>query len=279
MSRQVAGCCVPCRGGMGVGGCKGEAGRQGLAGRHAVTGRQGLARCVGATWRVGGDGVLAWRGVAGRQGLARRRAVTGRQGLVRHVGATWWVGGGGVLAWRGVAGWQGLTRRHAVTGRRGLVHHVGATWRVGGGRVLAWQGVAGRGALHAVLGWRGGLVGCWGRDEWACNVQGLACRVGAARRVGGGDTLGRGQMEVASVHQRGAMTCNVQVRHVLITSEDGRGAWKGESGEVGQGVEVGAQAGGLRPLPPPCAREPPPFVPTPTRRSDMARNTPPPPTH
>ncbi|KAH9176174.1 hypothetical protein EDB89DRAFT_2240727 [Lactarius sanguifluus] len=227
MSWQVAGCCTPCWGGMGVGGCKGKAGRQGLARWRAVTGRQGVACRIGATWQVGSDGVLVWQGMAGRQGLVRRHAMTGRWGLARHVGATWRVGSGGVLAW-----WVG------------------------------WRGVG--------AGTNGGGM--------ACNVQGLACCVGVARQVGGGGVLGRGQMEVASMHQRGAMTCNVQVCHVLIMSEDGRGAWKGESGEAGRGVEVGAQAGGLRPLPPPCAREPPPFVPTPTCRSDMARNTPPPPT-
>ncbi|KAH9179665.1 hypothetical protein EDB89DRAFT_1900781 [Lactarius sanguifluus] len=186
-------------------------------------------------------------------------------GVACHVGVAW----GSVVA-------EAL--RVTLKGRGGSAGSYASACRDGSAGSCAprWGDVAGR-------RWQG--VGVAGEREkkkkkpylihWA---EGLACRVGAARRVGGGDTLGRGQMEVASVHQRGAMTCNVQVRHVLITSEDGRGAWKGESGEAGRGVEVGAQAGGLRPLPPPCAREPPPFVPTPTRRSDMARNTPPPPT-
>ncbi|KAH9163197.1 hypothetical protein EDB89DRAFT_1912859 [Lactarius sanguifluus] len=158
------------------------------------------------------------------------------------MGWRWWGVG---VAWRGV-GVAGLVCQRAVTGQWGLACRIGAMWWVGGGRVLAWRGVAGRRALRAMLGWRGGLAGCWGRDEWRWNGlqrpgSCVPCWGGAAGwrwwHVGAGSGLcapGGGN----DLQRSGA--------YVLITSEDGRGAWKGESGEAGRGVEVGAQAGGLR---------------------------------
>ncbi|KAH8990949.1 hypothetical protein EDB83DRAFT_2325458 [Lactarius deliciosus] len=141
----------------------------------------------------------------------------------------------------------------------------GRWWR--GLGVTGGMGVSDGGALCAVLGQRGGglaievlramlgrhsglaVAGCWGRDrsgscarmacnvqglarrvgvarwvgsggisghdgggsraQMACNVQGLACHVGAAQQVGGGSVLramlGQGQMAAAHVHEGAAM--------------------------------------------------------------------------
>ncbi|KAH9166206.1 hypothetical protein EDB89DRAFT_1910829 [Lactarius sanguifluus] len=98
--------------------------------------------------------------------------------------------------------------------RQGIIRYQrGVACHVG----VVWGSVV-AGALRVMLKGRGG--------SW-----GVVCRVGVARWVGG--VLGQGRMEV----ERPA------------TSRDGRGAWKGESGEARRGVEVGAQAGGLRPPP------------------------------
>ncbi|KAH9174103.1 hypothetical protein EDB89DRAFT_2152044 [Lactarius sanguifluus] len=134
---------------------------QGLPCCGGVTGRRGVARRVGATWRVGGDGVLAWRGVAGRRwrgvGVAVSRRVTGCCAPCR----------GGV----GVGGCWGVACR------------VEGALRVAGRCTPCWGGG---------VGWRGVGAGTNG-GGMTCNVQGLACHVGVARRVGGGGVLGRGQ--------------------------------------------------------------------------------------
>ncbi|KAH8976467.1 hypothetical protein EDB86DRAFT_2840634 [Lactarius hatsudake] len=206
----------------------------------------------------------------------------------------------GVLCWVGVPG--------------GLACRVGAAqWVGGGGMEVArlHEKPAMSSVLRAVLGRRSGLAvaGCRGRMEvarvrkWpATSVQGFACRVGAARRVGSGGVLGQGRMKAAHVHEWPATSrggaAGWQWRRVggggVLRAMSG---WRvgagrmeaarvheaaamacyvqGESGEAGRGVEVGAQAG-VRPLPSPRAREPPeppPLVPAPTRRPDMARNT------
>ncbi|KAH8980444.1 hypothetical protein EDB86DRAFT_2835335 [Lactarius hatsudake] len=230
----------------------------------------------GGAWRV--SGVLrvvlrrrggsagSWRAVLGRR--------AGWRGVACRVGAAWWwVGSGGLACRVGVARWVG-----------------------GGGMEVArlHEKPAMSSVLRAMLGRRSGLVvaGCWGRmevvrvREWpATSVQGFACRVGAARQVGSGGVLGQGRMKAAHVHEWPAMS---KVLRAVLGRRGGlavAACWRwrrvashvgaGESGEAGRGVEVGAQAG-VRPLPSPCAREPPeppPLIPTPTRRPDMARNT------
>ncbi|KAH9179091.1 hypothetical protein EDB89DRAFT_1901143 [Lactarius sanguifluus] len=141
---------------------------------------------------------------------------------------------------------------------------------------VGWQGVAHRvrvawgsvvaGALCVTLkgrGWRWwgvGVAGC-------CGSRGVACRVGVARlgrdewrwnglqRPGScvpcwGSTAGWWWLHVGAGSglraPGGGNDLQCSGASVLITSEDGRGAWKSESGEAGRGVEVGAQAGGLR---------------------------------
>ncbi|KAH9165663.1 hypothetical protein EDB89DRAFT_1911241 [Lactarius sanguifluus] len=191
---------------------------------------------------------VGWRGVAHRVGVAWGSVVAGALCVVLK-------GRGGsavscVLAchdgsWWGV-GVAGLVHQRAVTGRWGLARRIGAMWWVGSGGVLGWWGVAGHGALRAVLGWCGGLAGCWGRDEWRwnglqCPGSCVPCWGGVAgwqwRHVGAGSGLRA---------PGGGNDLQCSGAYVLITSEDGRGAWKGESGEARRGVEVGAQAGGLR---------------------------------
>jgi hypothetical protein len=126
--------------------------------------------------------------------------VTGPAGVVTWQGrvvAAWRLSGvlHAALGRRGGRRWRGLgvavSRRvtRAVSGRRGCWWwlsrpcRVEGAWRVGVLRDVAgsWRAVLGRRGrgwavevLRAVLGRRGGLAvaGCWGRGEWACNVEG-----------------------------------------------------------------------------------------------------------
>ncbi|KAH9009244.1 hypothetical protein EDB84DRAFT_1446385 [Lactarius hengduanensis] len=74
-------------------------------------------------------------------------------------------------------------------GGRGLACRVGEARWVGGGGVSG-QGRMGLQRAGGVAGWRWRRVANRGA-RMACNVQGLACRVGAARWVGGGGCWGR----------------------------------------------------------------------------------------
>ncbi|KAH8977949.1 hypothetical protein EDB86DRAFT_2837182 [Lactarius hatsudake] len=146
----------------------------------------------GGAWQVGGVLRIVLRRRGGSAGSWR--AVLGRRagwrGVACCVGAAWWWVGSG-----------------------GLVCRVGAVrWVGGGGMEVArlHEKPAMSSVLHAVLGRRSGLAvaGCRGRmevasvREWpATSVQGFACRVGAARRVGSGGVLGQGRMKAAHVHE------------------------------------------------------------------------------
>ncbi|KAH9000525.1 hypothetical protein EDB86DRAFT_2827850 [Lactarius hatsudake] len=140
VSRQVAGCCMPCRGGVGVGG-----------------GWRGVACRVGVAWGlVAGGGVL--RAVSGWHGGRWRL------GLVCHVEAAWRVGG--VL--------RIVLRQH---GRLAVVGCCVPYW---GGVVLwycepCWGG--GGGVSRVMSGWCAGAgwleMTCMLKAAAiACNVQG-----------------------------------------------------------------------------------------------------------
>ncbi|KAH9034433.1 hypothetical protein EDB84DRAFT_1438142 [Lactarius hengduanensis] len=233
-------------------------------------------------WRCGwgrGDGdeagVVTWQGLP-CWGSGVLRAALGRRGGSAVAGS--WHGGesagGGVL--------------HAALRRRGGSAVAGSwrgrAWRVGG---VLCDVAGGRGAvarrvglpflggvevLRAVLKRRGGLAVAACCEPWCTN--GLQRPGGAAgwrwRRVAshvGAGCWGGGRIEVP-VHEGAAMACNVQVerenkkekkkkrKHILLHWDE------------------------AQPLPPPRAREPLAllFVPAPTLRADMARNTSPPPT-
>ncbi|KAH9016975.1 hypothetical protein EDB84DRAFT_1442970 [Lactarius hengduanensis] len=212
----------------------------------------------------------------------------------------------------GVPCWVGMARDVACP--------IGAAWWWVGGRGVGYSvGAAVAGCQRAMSGRHAG-AGPSGDDSrgWqgpaTFRVSGkkrkeketyLACRVGAAWRVGGGGVLramsGRGRMEVASVHEGAAMACNVRGevekkkkrKKTYLACRVGA-AWQVGGGGMlramsGRRIEAGTNGGGERargggnglqcsgPLPAPRAREPLPFVPAPTRRPDMARNTPPPP--
>ncbi|KAH9026926.1 hypothetical protein EDB83DRAFT_2319697 [Lactarius deliciosus] len=185
VTQCVAGCCAPCRGGVGVGGGWGLACRVEAA-------WQGLVRHVEVAWRVGG--VL--------------RNMAGSWHVLGWGGGSWHVmgqgsgelTGGGVL--RTVSGW------HGGQWRLGLACCIEVAWRVSG--VLAchvgsarWVGGGGAGwwgfmfsrVLHAVLGQQGGLAvaGCWGRmevarvPEWPAMSRVLHAMLG--RQVGSGSML------------------------------------------------------------------------------------------
>ncbi|KAH8983090.1 hypothetical protein EDB86DRAFT_2834099 [Lactarius hatsudake] len=215
VSQQVAGCCAPCRGGVGVGG-----------------GWRGVARRVRVAWGlVAGGGVLravsGWRGGRWRLGLACRVEAAWRVGgvlrvvLMQHGGlavagccmpywggvvAGWWSGccvpcwgGGGVvsrvMSGRCAGGRLEMTRMlkaaaiscnvqavvlRAVLGRRwgGVASHVGAAcW---GGAVVDDSHARGGGNSLQRSG-RGiaSHVGaaCWGGDEWRW-LRWLACTRG-----------------------------------------------------------------------------------------------------
>ncbi|KAH9006736.1 hypothetical protein EDB86DRAFT_2823965 [Lactarius hatsudake] len=201
---RVAGCCTPCRGGVGV------------SGRW-----RGVARHVGVAWgSVAGGGVLravsGWRGGRWRLGLACRVEAAWRVGGVLHVVlrqhgglavagccvpywggvvAGWWSGccvpcwgGGGVvlrvMSGRHAGGRLEMTRMlkaaaiscnvqavalRAVLGRRwgGVTSHVGAAcW----GRAVVDDSRA-RGGGNSLQRSGRGIVShvgavCWGGDKW-----------------------------------------------------------------------------------------------------------------
>ncbi|KAH9016938.1 hypothetical protein EDB85DRAFT_1897871 [Lactarius pseudohatsudake] len=158
---------------------------------------------VVVSWRVAGCCALHWGDVAGwwwrgswhggeSAGGGVLRAALRRRG--GSVAAGSWRGGawrvGRVL--RDMAGGRG-----AILGRRGgLACRVGAARRVGGGGVLqtmlGW-GANGGGRVHE---WpaTSGVSGEKKKTKKKLNIEGLACRVGAARWVGGGGVLGQGRM-------------------------------------------------------------------------------------
>ncbi|KAH8979456.1 hypothetical protein EDB86DRAFT_2835892 [Lactarius hatsudake] len=248
----VAGCCAPCRGGVGVSG-----------------GWQGVARRVGVAWgSVAGGGVLhavsGWRG--GRW----------RLGLVCRVEVVWWVGGSGML--RAVLGWRGgglvVGVLCAVLGWwwRGVASHVGAVcWGAigddlhaqGGGNILQRSG---RGIASHVG------AACWGGDEWRW-LMWLTCTRGrqwpAVLKPWGWSVWNNGVVVREESFPGNESTTHIpmpQIKPPLDTTYH---------------ILSHTQTPSLvdaPPLPLPRARELPPFVPTPTRRPDMARNTPPPPT-
>ncbi|KAH9165664.1 hypothetical protein EDB89DRAFT_1911242 [Lactarius sanguifluus] len=155
---------------------------------------------MGRRWQ--GVGV-AWRGRGGSAGscasVCRDRSAGSCVPHWGNVAGQRWQGVGvaGVACRVGVAWWW--------VGSRGLACRVGVARWVGGvlgqGRMeVEWPAMSR--VLRAVLGWRGGLAVavCWGGDKMevacvhegaamACNVQGLACRVGTAWWVGGGGVL------------------------------------------------------------------------------------------
>ncbi|KAH8984664.1 hypothetical protein EDB86DRAFT_2833447 [Lactarius hatsudake] len=198
----------------------------GVDGVGVVTGQWGVARCIGAMWQVGGGG--SWCG---------SDLVCGR---VLHT----------VSGWRG--GWQGLACCVEVAWQ-GL----GMCWvGVAGSRVLCQDGmgVGGGWALRAMLRRCGGLAGSWhavlgqqgglvvaGQDgggscaQMACNLQGLACHVGAVRWVGGGGVLGQ---DGGGSHAQ--MACNLQAED--LACRVGAVRW------VGSGKVSGQDGGGS------CAR-------------------------
>ncbi|KAH9159743.1 hypothetical protein EDB89DRAFT_1915664 [Lactarius sanguifluus] len=191
VSWRVAGCCAPCRGGVGAG--RGWAlratlkGRGGSAGSWHVLGRGGGESVGGGVLRA----VLGWRGGRWRLGLACRVEAAWRVGgvLACRVGSARWVGGGGVAGQDG-----GGSRARMGCNLQGLapcwggevLRRVGAVRWVGGGGVLEQDGGGSRArmaVLRAMLGaagwwwWRvASHVGaaCWGRDEW----KRLACTRG-----------------------------------------------------------------------------------------------------
>ncbi|KAH9002131.1 hypothetical protein EDB86DRAFT_2827555 [Lactarius hatsudake] len=175
---------------------------------RGVAGRQGLARRVEAAWWVGGVLVC-------RVGSACRESADGRgwQGVACRVGvAWWWVGSGGLACRVGAAQWVGggrmeVARLHEKPAMSSLARRVGAAKWVGGGGVSGQDGGGSR--VQMACNVRPGFcMPCWGgaagwqwrrigagtnegssRARMACNVQGFACRVRAARWVGGGGVL------------------------------------------------------------------------------------------
>ncbi|KAH9172868.1 hypothetical protein EDB89DRAFT_1905760 [Lactarius sanguifluus] len=298
VSWRVAGCCAPCRGGVGA--------SRGWALRATLKGRGGSA----GSWHVLGRG---GGGVAGRWGL-------GMPCWVGEVGWWWWGGGAG---WRWFACTNGLQSPGscAVLGR--------LRW-VGGGGVAGQDG----GGSHAQMGCNlQGLAPCWGGEvgwrwwgvgagwRWlACTNGGFACHVGAAgwwwwrvaSHVGaacwGRDewkrlACTRGRQWPATLKLWGWSAWNNGVvikppldttylppyscclcSHFHPSSGLPRPILSSPSLILTRGQDAADDALGLvavqqdMPLPPPRACEPLPFVPAPTRRPDMARNTLPPPT-
>ncbi|KAH8999638.1 hypothetical protein EDB86DRAFT_2828254 [Lactarius hatsudake] len=177
VSQQVAGCCVPCRGGVGVGG-----------------GWWGVVRRVGVAWgSVAGGGVLravsGWRGGRWRLGLACRIEAAWRVGRVlrvvlrQHGGLA--VAGCCMPYWGGVvAGW----------------------WS--GCCVPCWG--SGGVVLQVMLGRRAG-----GRLEMTCMLKPWYCEPcwgggGGVLRVMLGRRAGAGQLEMTRVLEVAAIACNVQ---------------------------------------------------------------------
>ncbi|KAH9173870.1 hypothetical protein EDB89DRAFT_1905030 [Lactarius sanguifluus] len=178
VSWRVAGCCAPCRGGVGAG--HGWAlratlkGRGGSAGSWHVLGRGGGELVGGGVLRA----VLGWRGGRWRLGLAC------------HVEAAWRVGG--VLACRVGSVRMEVVRVHEWAAISRVLRRVGAARWVGGGGVAGQDG----GGSHAQMGCNlqaKGLAPCWGGEvgwrwwgvgagwRWlACTNGGFACHVGAA---------------------------------------------------------------------------------------------------
>ncbi|KAH9031245.1 hypothetical protein EDB84DRAFT_1438932 [Lactarius hengduanensis] len=150
-----------------------------------------VGRAVGAT--CGGSAVAgSWCAVLGRGGGESAGGVGSA--------------GGGVV--RAVSRWRDV-------GGPGCWGNV---WRIGSGRVLV------SGVLRVMLGQYDGsvvagcCVPCWGAWWWV-GGRGLACHVGAARRVWrwpgvashvGGGMLGQERVEVTSVHEGEAMACDVR---------------------------------------------------------------------
>ncbi|KAH9172459.1 hypothetical protein EDB89DRAFT_1906139 [Lactarius sanguifluus] len=177
VSWRVAGCCAPCRGGVGA--SRGWAlratlkGRGGLAGSWRVLGRGGgesvgggvlravlgwrggrwrlgLACCVEAAWRVGG--VLACRVGSVRMEVVRVHEWAAISRVLCCVGAARWVGGGGVAGQDGGGSheWAAISR---------VLRRVGVARWVGSGGVSEQDGGGSRAqmaVLRAVLGRRVG---------------------------------------------------------------------------------------------------------------------------
>ncbi|KAH8987344.1 hypothetical protein EDB86DRAFT_2832313 [Lactarius hatsudake] len=245
---RVAGCCAPCRDGVGAGGgwalraalrwCGGQHGGLAVAGCcvpywGGVVAGWWLGCCV-PCWGGGGvvSRVMSGRRAGGRLEMTRMleaaaiscnvqavvlRAVLGRRwgGVASHVGAACW--GGAVVDDSHARGGGNSLQRSGC----GIASHVGAA--------------------------------CWGGDEWRW-LRWLACTRGwqwpAALKPWGWSAWNNGVVIKPPLDTMYHILSHTQTPSLVDAP----------------------------PLPPPRARELPPFVPAPTRRPDMARNTPPPPT-
>ncbi|KAH9177154.1 hypothetical protein EDB89DRAFT_1902404 [Lactarius sanguifluus] len=165
VSWRVAGCCAPCRGGVGAG--------RGWALRATLKGRGGLA----GSWRV-----LGWGGgsVAGRRGL-------GVPCWVGEVGWRWWGGGAG---WRWFACTNGLQSPGscAVLGRRGGLAVAGWRGRMGVARMHEWAAISRVLRRVGVARWVGS-GGVSEQDGGGSRAQMAVLRAVLGRRVGGGSML------------------------------------------------------------------------------------------
>ncbi|KAH9075527.1 hypothetical protein EDB83DRAFT_2311989 [Lactarius deliciosus] len=204
-----------------------------------------------AGWRWRGLGVTVSRCVVGCCALCRGSVeVRGVVPRWQRGGSAVWCGGCCAMLWGDVTG-----SCCAVLGwRAGDARRVRVAWGVSdGGALCAMLGQRGGGlaieVLCAVLGQHGGLAvaGCWGRDrsgscaQMACNVQGLAHRVGVARWVGSGGISGH---DGGGSHAR--MACNVQglACHVGAAQQVGGGSML--QAMPGQHVGAGTNGSGSR---------------------------------
>ncbi|KAH8987706.1 hypothetical protein EDB86DRAFT_2832210 [Lactarius hatsudake] len=267
-------------------------------------GRRGIARRVEAAWRVGGSGmlraVLGWRG----GGLVVRVlcAVLGRRwrGVASHIGAACWGaigddsharGGGNILQRSGPARPRPRSPScvavvlRAMLGQRwgGVASHVGAAcWggvvvddsrARGGGNSLQRSG---RGIASHVG------AACWGGDEWRW-LRWLACTRGrqwpAALKPWGWSAWNNGVVAWAdgkeSVSHLTPACAPTSTPHPASPDSPFQAPLPSSLVVKTRQMMHWDEA---QPLPPPHACKLPPFIPAPTRRPDMARNTPPPPT-
>ncbi|KAH8995048.1 hypothetical protein EDB86DRAFT_2829610 [Lactarius hatsudake] len=238
----VAGCCVPYWGGVVVGWWSG---------------------CCVPCWGGGGvvSRVMSGRRAGGRLEMTRMleaaaiscnvqavvlRAVLGRRwgGVASHVGAACW-GGAVVDDSRARGGGNSLQRSG-----RGIASHVGAAcWGGDKWRWLRWLACTRGRQWPAALkpwgwsAWNNGVV-AWADGKESVSHLTPACAPTSTPRPASPDSPFQAPLPSSLV---------VKTRQMMHWDE-------------------------APPLPPPRARKLPPFVPAPTRRPDMARNTPPPPT-
>ncbi|KAH9158817.1 hypothetical protein EDB89DRAFT_1917375 [Lactarius sanguifluus] len=244
VSWRVAGCCAPCRGGVGAG--RGWAlratlkGRGGLAGSWRVLGRGGGESVGGGVLRA----VLGWRGGRWRLGLACCVEAAWRVGgvLACRVGSVRWVGGGGVAGQDG-----GGSRARMGCNLQGLVlcwgGEVGWRWWGGG---AGWRWFACTNGLQSP-GWVGG-GGVAGQDgggshEWAA-ISRVLRRVGVARWVGSGGV---------SEQDGGGSRAQMAVLRAVLGRRVGGGSmlqamsgWRVGAGTNGSGSRAQGDGNGLQ---------------------------------